>query len=104
MIERELERMEQNDPTGAEAEAVERAIAGVQRKAANLARSLALFDDDDAAAPVVAQLEALEAQERALVAERDQISEPARSWAAGQQRHRGRQGVVQEGRRPARPR
>jgi site-specific DNA recombinase len=86
VIEREIERMEQNDPTGAEAEAVEKAISGVQRKAANLVRSLTLFDDPDAAAPVVAQLEALRGQERALVAERDHILGRRAGWAAGRQR------------------
>jgi site-specific DNA recombinase len=86
VIERELERMEKNDPTGAEAEAVERAIAGVQRKSENLARALALFDDPEAAAPVVAQIEALRSQERALRAERDQILGRRASWAAGRER------------------
>jgi site-specific DNA recombinase len=85
VISRELERLQQNDPTVAEAESIERAIAGVQRKAANLARSLALFDDPDATAPVVAQLEAIRAQERTLIAERAQILGRRAAWAAGQQ-------------------
>jgi hypothetical protein len=86
VIERELDRMEQNDPTGAEAEAVEKAIAGIQRKSVNLTRALALFDDPEASAPVVAQIEALRTQERVLATERDQILGRRANWAAGRQR------------------
>ena len=82
MIERELDRMEQNDPTVAKAQAVERTVVSVQRKSENLARAPALLDDPEAAAPVVA----LRSQERALRAERDRILGRRASWAAGRER------------------
>jgi hypothetical protein len=86
VIARELERLRQNDPTEAECAAVDRALSDVRRKSANLARSLALFDDAEAAAPVVAQIESLRSQERAFNAEREEILGRRERWTAGQQR------------------
>lgn len=86
VIAQELERLRQNDPTEAECLAIDRALADVRRKSANLARALAMFDDEEAAAPVVAQLEALRVQERAFSSEREEILGRRSKWAAGQHR------------------
>jgi len=86
VIAHELEQLRQNDPTESECAAVDHAMADVQRKSANLTRSLSMFDDADAAAPVVAQLQALRAQERAFAAEREEILGRCAAWIAGQRR------------------
>ena len=83
LIARELETLYQDDPTEAERAALDRALSALARKRANLARSLALFDDVEAAAPVVAQLEALRDQEKVLQAERETMMGRRDAWAAG---------------------
>ena len=86
IIEQELQRLEGDDPTEAELAAVDRASADVSRRQANLSRSLSLFEDQEAAAPVVAEMEVLRAQERSLEAERQTLLARRASWATGQQR------------------
>ncbi len=72
-VERHVERMLAEDSTAGDVDAVERAIAEVERKRGNLARRLALFDDDQSAAPIVAELSQLGKRRSALDQERDAV-------------------------------
>ena len=82
----ELERLQREDPTHTDLAAIERALTEITRKQSNLARTLALFEDQEAAGPVVAQLEALRGQQRALEAERETVRARRANWELGQQR------------------
>ena len=86
LIATQLQRLRQDDPSEADLSAVERALSEIGRKLANLTRSLALFDNQEAAAPVVAEMEALRGQQRALEAEHEAIRARRAGWEAGQKR------------------
>ena len=81
-----LERMQADDPTASDVAAVERALGEVGRKQAKLARALTMFEDEDAAAPLVAELEMLRAQQRAHEAERERFHARRAGWESGRQR------------------
>jgi site-specific DNA recombinase len=69
----EIERLREDDPTPADLTAVESTLAEISRKQDNLGRALALIDDPDAAAPLVAQLKVLAERKRELESERETI-------------------------------
>ena len=70
---RELDRLHADDPTEDDLKDVDRAIGAVEKQQANLARRIGLVEDDDAAAPLAAELNRLAGQKRALLAERDGV-------------------------------
>jgi site-specific DNA recombinase len=80
----ELERLRQTDPTGEELAAVQRLIDDVNRQQANLARAIAMLEDPDASAPLVAQLASLSDRRKTLEQERDSVEERRASWFAAQ--------------------
>jgi len=86
VVAKELARLQQDDPTDADHCAVERALTEIERKRANLSRSLALLDDAEAAAPLVAELKVLAERKRELGAERDTIAARQATWQAAQDR------------------
>lgn len=80
----ELERLRADDPTEADLTGLERALQQVVRKQANIGRSVALIDDADAAAPLIAELKTLAARKRELEKERGAILARQASWRAAQ--------------------
>ena len=87
LIERQLARLIDHDPTEANVEATDRALTDIRRQQSNLARSLALFDSDtEAAAPVVERMRGLAAQERELERERQEILERQMTWREARSR------------------
>jgi site-specific DNA recombinase len=82
----ELERLQSDDPTQADLDAIERGISEASRKIGNLTRALAMFDDPEAAAPLVAEVEALRSQQRSLEVECVAVLARRAGWEEGQRR------------------
>jgi len=80
----EVEALRRDDPTHADLATVARVLNEVARKQANLSRSLALLDDADAAAPIIAELRALGERKRELDTEQDALRARQASWQASQ--------------------
>jgi len=80
IIRAELERQRQENPHGGELAAVNRRLAGIEAQQGRLSRSIALLDDEDAAAPLLAELRSLATQRRALEAERVQLTAERDDW------------------------
>lgn len=84
IIVRELARRRQSDPTAADRAAVERALADVDRQQANLARTLALIEDEDSTTPLLGELATLGTRKRALLAERETLAARHEAWRRDQ--------------------
>jgi site-specific DNA recombinase len=82
----ELARLHQEDPTTADLQTIDRALAEIVKKQSNLARALALLDDDAASAPLVAELQALSNHKRSYEAERATILTRRAAWTLAQDR------------------
>ena len=80
VVAKEVQRLRAEDPTVGDIATVDRALAQVTRQRSNLARSIALVDDSEAAAPLVSQLRELAERERQLIAERVQIELRRDAW------------------------
>ncbi len=80
----EIARQRGNDPTAGNLATIVSALAAVARQQANLTRTLALLDDADATAPLVAELNVLAARKRELEAEHAVILGQREAWAAAQ--------------------
>lgn len=81
----ELSRLRTEDPVGDDLAAVERMLADVGRKQANLTRAIAVVDDPDAAAPLVGEVAALGKRRRALEEERDGLRARRGAWQSSQE-------------------
>jgi site-specific DNA recombinase len=79
-VAREVERLRGNDPTADDLRAVRRLVAEVERQRANLTNAVAMLDDPDAAAPLVAQLRALAERRRALDTEEAALAQRQAAW------------------------
>jgi site-specific DNA recombinase len=86
IIRAELERQRQENPHGAELAAVNRRISGITVQQARLTRSVAILDDEDAAAPLLVELRSLAIQRRALEAEREHLKAERDDWETLQAR------------------
>ncbi len=82
----ELQRLREDDPTAEDLTTVDRALADIKRKQGNLSRALTMFKDQDAARPVVQQMEALSGQQLKLEAEREAIRGRRAGWEAAMER------------------
>ena len=82
----QLERLCQDDPTGADLATVDKALANATRKQQNLVRRLADIDDDGVAATVQTELASLGAQCRRLEQERTNVLERRANWVAARER------------------
>src|SRR5436305_182090 len=71
VIATELTRLRSSDPTEGDLNAVDRGLIEIRWKLENLTQALAMFDDTEAAAPVVAEIENLRRQQRRLETERE---------------------------------
>jgi site-specific DNA recombinase len=80
----EVETLRRDDPTLADLATVARVLNEVARKQANLSRSIALLDDADAAAPLIAELKALGERKRELDTEQDTLLARQASWQVPQ--------------------
>lgn len=83
-VAREIERLRTEDPTAHDLATVDRAITGIERQRSNLARAVALLDDEDAAAPLIAELAGLRDRKWQLSAERENMLRRQESWAKNQ--------------------
>ncbi len=73
LIRERLEAIRREDTTGPELEVVDRLLDRIGREQAKLARAIAMLMDDDAAAPLVAELANLARQKKAAESERAEI-------------------------------
>jgi site-specific DNA recombinase len=80
----ELERVRSEDSTVQDLDTVDRGLADVARKQGNLGRRVAVLDDDDAAAPLLAELTTLARQRKQLESERASILSRRDGWQAAQ--------------------
>jgi site-specific DNA recombinase len=85
-IRESLERMIGEDPTQADVAVIDRMLADVTKQQANVARTAALIEDADAAAPLAAHLEELGRRKRALEAERSVVLAQRSEWEAARAR------------------
>ncbi len=86
VIDGELARLQTEDPTQTDLPIVERGLANVSRKQANLLRRMADIDDDGLAEAVKLELVALSTQRQMLQKERERLLERQASWRIGQDR------------------
>lgn len=86
IVTEEVAKLRTSSPTQADREGVERAIAQIARRQANLSRSLSLIDDTDTAAPLVAELKTLGDRKRELDRELEIIAARDAGWKAAQDR------------------
>ncbi len=89
IIAAEVAKLREADPVAADLDAIDAALATVARKQGNLARKLALFDDDEAAAPLVGEIAALGKQRRQLEEERGALLAQRRGWRVAQDQLQG---------------
>jgi hypothetical protein len=79
-IRAELERQRHENPHGNKLASVDRRVSGISAQQARLTRSVAMLDDEDAAAPLLAELRSLAAQRRALESERKRLAAERDDW------------------------
>jgi site-specific DNA recombinase len=89
LIAREAARLQEHDPTAADLDVLDRGIAEVARRLANLTRRLSDVDDDGAAAPLMVELRALAARKRTLEAEREAVQGRRSAWEAARRQLAG---------------
>lgn len=86
IVVRELDRLRQGDPTEPDLATLDRRLAGIERQRQRIARAIASLDDEDASAPLLAQLKALAAQKRELAEERAITDAIRAGWEADRAR------------------
>jgi site-specific DNA recombinase len=86
IIRAELERQRHENPHGAELAAVNRRLSAITAQQGRLTRSVALLDDEDAAAPLLVELRSLATQRRTLEAERVRLAAERDDWESLQSR------------------
>jgi site-specific DNA recombinase len=86
IIANEVERLRREDPTQEDLTSIDRRLAEINRQCANLTKRLALFDDEEAAAPLVVEINSLTGQRRQLERERDDLAVARDSWEIAQDR------------------
>jgi site-specific DNA recombinase len=89
VVARELARLREQDPSADDFAAIDRAMASVKRQQGNVARAIALMDDDEGTGPLVAQLEELNRRVRKLDEERTAIEQRQASWEQAQEQLEG---------------
>ena len=84
IIAREVAKRRGTDPTLTDRAVVERALADVVRQQANLARQIAMIDDESVAAPLMAELASLGERKRGLIAEQGSLAARYEAWQCDQ--------------------
>lgn len=82
----EVAWLRRDDPTHADRCSVDRRLGEAKRQRANAARLAARFDDDEAAAPFLFEIETLTNQIKALRAERERLEAQRAGWEEAQGR------------------
>jgi site-specific DNA recombinase len=86
IIATEVDRLRRDDPTQQDLAAIDRRLEEINRQCTNLTKRLALFDDEEAAAPIIVEINALTGQRRQLERERDDLAAARHSWELAQDR------------------
>ena len=84
VVARELARLHEHDPSDDDLAAIDRASASVKRQQGNVARAIALMNDDEGVGPLVAQLEELNQRVKKLDEERRVVEQRRVSWEQAQ--------------------
>jgi site-specific DNA recombinase len=84
LIEREVARLRSQDPVQNELTAIDRRVADIDRRRSNLTKRLALFDDEEAAALLAAEISTLTKERRQHEAERNVVLAERDAWEAVQ--------------------
>ncbi len=82
----EVARLRAADPTVDDREAIRRRVAEIERQRANAAKKLILFDDEEAAAPLVALMASLKDQKQQAEQELADLERQRAGWEATQGR------------------
>lgn len=77
----ELERLRANDPTSADLEAADRALAELERRQSNIARAIGLMSNPDALSTLTGELEQLSERKQQLQSEREGIRLRRKAWS-----------------------
>jgi site-specific DNA recombinase len=80
IVEQEVNRLRKADPAADDLAAVNRVLADIERQSANIARAMAQIDDDEAAAPLIAQLSELKQRRQSMRAEMARIETRHAEW------------------------
>jgi site-specific DNA recombinase len=81
----EVDRLRRQDPAAeVDIASVERRLLELARQRTNLTKRLALFDDEESAAPLVVEISALSEQIRQLQDDRSRLEDERRSWELSQ--------------------
>ncbi len=83
VIAAQVERLRDADPHTGELIALDRQFASVTAKRTRIARAVASLDDDDASAPLLAELQTLATQVKTIGEERAHVAALAESWETG---------------------
>jgi site-specific DNA recombinase len=81
-----IEQLRTDDPTKRDLAGVDRLLAEVAKKQTNIAKAIAMLDDDDAKLPLIAELRTLGQRKAELEHERAGIIERRASWELDQER------------------
>ena len=92
----EFQRTNQEDNSADELAGIERALTTVARTQGNLSRALALFEEPEAAVPVVKQLEALRDQQKGVGDGARTSTQPEGRFRCGRETHQRPPGLVPE--------
>jgi site-specific DNA recombinase len=85
VIHDELSRLQRDDPTDADVELLDKALADIQRKKQRAAKNLTLFDDEEDAAPLVREIKRLREQEESYQCERETLIARRAQWEQAQE-------------------
>jgi site-specific DNA recombinase len=80
VVQYEVERLRQDDPTVHDLQAIDRSLDQIHQQQSKLSRAIALLEDEDALAPVVAHLQELAERKRQLESERERVLRRRAGW------------------------
>ena len=83
VIQAQVDRLQEADPHALELDGLDRQLASLTAKRTRVARAIATLDDDDANAPLLAELRTLADQVKAVTEERRRVAALAESWETG---------------------
>ena len=86
IIAREAARLRETDPIEVDVVAIRRRQSEIGQRQQRLGRAIAALDDDEAAAPLLAELKALAAQKRDLGADLADLEDQRAAWQEAQDR------------------
>jgi site-specific DNA recombinase len=84
----EIARLQREDPTEADLQALDRTLLDLTRRQTNLARAVAAVDDAEAAEPLTRELSGLSERKKHLLAEREAVLARSEQWRQAEGRLR----------------